>query len=229
MKPKAVLKLLTDILMTLALMVLMGFQFWGAKAHEWAGVGLLALFLLHHFLNGRWHRNLFQGNYTYLRICGAIVNILLFIVTLLLAYSSIVISRYVFDFLEISVGMSKARRIHIQASYWGFILMGAHLGLHWCMILGMVKKPKRNKLIPSFAPSLLGALTAAYGAYVFIKRNFLTYMLLKSEFVFMDYSEQPLLFYLDYLALLGLFVFIFHYLGKILRKNRASKKPEATP
>ncbi len=60
MKPKAMLKLLTDILMTLSLLILMGFQFWGDEVHEWVGVGLLALFLLHHILNGRWHRNLFK-------------------------------------------------------------------------------------------------------------------------------------------------------------------------
>ena len=50
---------------------------------------------------------------------------------------------------------------------------------------------------------IIGLLTAAYGVYVFIKRNFLTYMLLRSEFVFLDYEEPKLKFFLDYLALMG--------------------------
>ena len=43
-------------------------------------------------------------------------------------------------------------------------------------------------------------------------------MLLKSEFVFLDYGESIFLFYIDYFALMGLCIFIAHYLTKLLRK-----------
>jgi hypothetical protein len=59
-------------------------------------------------------------------------------------------------------------------------------------------------------------MIAAYGAYVFAKRDFITYMLLKSEFVFLDFGEPKLLFYLNYLALMGLGVFVAHYGAKAL-------------
>ena len=65
---------------------------------------------------------------------------------------------------------------------------------------------------------IIGLLTAAYGVYVFIKRNFLTYMLLRSEFVFLDYEEPKLKFFLDYLALMGLCIFIAHYIAKLFRR-----------
>ena len=71
-------------------------------------------------------------------------------------------------------------------------------------------------------PFLAGAAVAAYGLVVFIKRDFLDYMLLKSEFVFMDYEESKLLFFLDYLALMGLCVFVSHYCAKLL-KGRGRK------
>ena len=51
MKPKARLKVGIDILMTLLLLFLMGYQFWGEAAHEWAGAGMFALFIVHHLLN----------------------------------------------------------------------------------------------------------------------------------------------------------------------------------
>ena len=35
MKPKAAVKIAVDILMTLALLFLMGYQFWLDAAHEW--------------------------------------------------------------------------------------------------------------------------------------------------------------------------------------------------
>lgn len=51
MKPTAITKIIVDVLMTLVLLFLMGYQFWGEAAHEWAGAGMLLLFLAHHFLN----------------------------------------------------------------------------------------------------------------------------------------------------------------------------------
>ena len=50
------------------------------------------------------------------------------------------------------------------------------------------------------------------------RRNFLTYMFLRSEFVFLDYEEPKLLFLLDYLALMGLCIFIAHYIAKLVRR-----------
>ena len=37
-RPKV--KLAVDVLMTLALLFLMGYQIWGETAHEWAGAGM---------------------------------------------------------------------------------------------------------------------------------------------------------------------------------------------
>lgn len=46
----------------------------------------------------------------------------------------------------------------------------------------------------------------------------------KSEFVFLDYSEPKIFFYMDYLALMGLCIFIAHYSTKLmaqLQKRRS--------
>ena len=44
MKTKAAIRLSVDILITLALLFVMGYQFWGEAAHEWVGTGMF-LFL----------------------------------------------------------------------------------------------------------------------------------------------------------------------------------------
>ena len=31
------------------------------------------------------------------------------------------------------------RSMHVAASYWGIVLMGLHIGMHWSMIAGRVK------------------------------------------------------------------------------------------
>ena len=77
MKKKSKLKLAVDILMTLTLLFLMGYQLWGESAHEWAGALMLVLFIAHHALNGAWYRNLFRGKYTGVRILTSAVDTIL--------------------------------------------------------------------------------------------------------------------------------------------------------
>ena len=226
MQAKPKVKWTLDVLMTIALLFLMGYQFWGEAAHEWIGAGMFVLFIGHQICNLNWYKNLFRGNYTPMRIFQTAINLLTLVAMLMQIYSGIILSRHVFAFLPIQGGMALARRLHILGSYWGFLFMSLHLGLHWGMILNVTAKiRKRSKADGSkFAvvPFLAGAAVAAYGLVVFIKRDFLDYMLLKSEFVFMDYEESKLLFFLDYLALMGLCVFVSHYCAKLL-KGRGHK------
>jgi hypothetical protein len=227
MKPKAIIKLSVDVLMTLALLFLMGYHLWGEALHEWVGAGMLIMFIAHHILNGHWHKTLFKGKYSALRIITLCVDLLVLLAMLAQMYSGIVMSRYVFDFLPSIGGLSLARRLHILGAYWGFLLMSLHLGLHWNMILGMFRKTARIKSsskIRSIIAFIIGLAVAGYGVWAFIGRDFPTYLFLKSEFVFLDYSEPKILFCIDYLALMGLCIFIAHYSTKLIRKFK--KKTE---
>ena len=175
MKKKS--KLAVDILMTLTLLFLMGYQLWGETAHEWAGAFMLVLFLAHHVLNTAWHRNLFRGKYTRVRILTSAVDLAL------------------------------------------FALMAFHLGLHWGMTLARFRQMlgmDRSFGIRRTVLRIAGGLTAGYGLYVFVTRDLATYMFLRTQFVFLDYSESPISFYIDYLAMTGLFIWIAHYLSAIL-------------
>lgn len=140
MKPKLIIKLAVDVLMTLAMLFLMGYHFWGEILHEWVGAGMFLLFILHHILNGYWYKSLFKRKYNALRILALCIDLLVLISMMVQMYSGVLMSRYVFDFLPFNGGMSLVRRLHILGAYWGFLLMSLHLGLHWNMILGMFRK-----------------------------------------------------------------------------------------
>ena len=149
------------------------------------------------------------------------MNILVLVSMLALMYSSIVMSRYVFSFLPVFGGMSIARRLHILGSYWGFLLMALHVGLHWNVLINFVFKrfpAKQPSGIYSLLFFLLGLMVSSFGLVAFIKRDFPSYLLLKNEFVFWDYSEPILGFYFDYVALMCLCIFVSHYLSKLFRK-----------
>ena len=230
MKPKIVLKLVIDALMTVLLLVLMGYQFWGEAAHEWIGAGLLALLIAHHVLNGSWYASIFRGRYTAVRVVTLCIDFLVLLAMLAQMCSGIAMSRYVFDFLPVNGGMAVARRVHILGAYWGFLLMSLHLGLHWDMVMGMARRtlPLRrdSKIRPVLLPAI-GTLIAGYGVFAFIKRDFFIYMFLKSEFVFLNYDESKILFYVDYLALMGLCIFVAHYSVRLCRdRNNGRRNPK---
>jgi hypothetical protein len=213
--------------MTAVILALMGRHLWSETLHERLGICAGVLFIAHNALNRKWYAALLKGRYTPQRVMGLCVNVLLFAAMLALMFSGIVMSKNTFGLPEIKGLMQLARQLHILGSYWGFALISLHLGMHWGMLVGMVKKrfkglkQSKARRITLFIAALA---VAAYGAYAFVKRDLITYMLLKSEFVFFDYGELKLLFYLDHITLMGLWVFIAYYGSKALRVFKNNEK-----
>ena len=219
---KQIAKIITDILMTVILLLLMAYSLVGEAAHEWLGIGMFALFILHHVLNSSWSRNLRKGKYTPFRILQTALVMLVLMSMLGSTISGIVLSRYALAFLPITGGQLWARTLHMLSAYWGFMLMSLHLGLHWNIMLAMAKKMVKKPSVPrTWTLRNAGCLIAAYGAYAFVRRGIGRYMTLQDQFVFFDFSEPLILFLLDYMAIMGLFVFIGHYLAKVLTNSQA--------
>lgn len=212
MKPKMIAKICVDIGMTIALLLLMPYELVGQAAHEWLGIGMFILFIAHHILNGKWSRNLLNGKYTPLRIWQTILVILVLAAMIGSMVSGIILSRHVLSFLPISGGRAFARRLHMLAAYWGFVLMSLHLGFHWSMIMGMAKKlVKTDSPVRTWVLRILALVIAGYGVFAFVKREIGNYMLLRNQFVFFDFDEPLLFFYLDYIAVMVLFIFSGNY------------------
>ncbi len=225
-KPKALWKMAVDLAMTVLLFCLMAYLLVGETAHEWLGVAMFGLFLLHHGLNGHWQHNLTKGRYTPMRVFQTVVDVLILLAMAGLMVSGVILSRVVFSFLPISGGMGFARTLHMLASYWGFLFISLHLGLHWGVVMGVMRKAA-NKKAPSAARTWLlraaAALLAGFGAYAFFKHNIASYLLLRTHFVFFD-VEQPLgLFFLEYLGMMALWAEIAYFAGKLL--GRYGKRP----
>ena len=119
MKPKVICKIIIDILMTCALLFLMGYQFWGDVAHEWIGAGMFLGFILHHILNRRWYLSLFRGRRTPVHIISAALDLLLFLIMLGLMGSAVLLSNHVFCVFE-----SSWRDLLCQTSAYGSVPLG---------------------------------------------------------------------------------------------------------
>lgn len=85
-------------------------------------------------------------------------------------------------------------------------------------------KLRQSSRVRKILLPVLGAGIAIYGLVVFIQRDLLTYMLLQTQFVFLDFGESIPLFYLDYLAMMGAFIFLAYYISKLLRKIQTKKE-----
>lgn len=223
MKPKMIAKIAVDITMTVALLLLMTYELIGQASHEWIGVGMFALFVVHHILNGKWSKNLLKGKYTALRIMQTVLVVLVLLSMLGSVVSGAILSRHALSFLPISGGHAFVRSLHMLSAYWGFVFMSLHLGFHWSMMLGMARKlVKQSSEIRKWILRAITVLIMGYGVFAFVKRDIGSYMM-KNLFVFFDFEEPLILFLLDYIASMGLFVAVGHYLSEILKKLRKRK------
>lgn len=219
MKPKMIVKIAVDIAMTVALLLLMTYELIGQAAHEWIGIGMFVLFVTHHILNGKWSKNLLKGKYTALRIMQTVLVTLVLLSMFGSMISGVILSRHALSFLPISSGRAFARSLHMIAAYWGFVFMSLHLGFHWSMMMSMAGKlVKKQSEIRKWVLRAIAVLIAGYGVYAFINRDIGSYMLLRNQFVFFDFEEPLILFLLDYITVMGLFVFVGHYLSEALKK-----------
>lgn len=217
MKPKMIVKLCVDFAMTVILLLLMTYELIGQALHEWLGIVVFALFILHHILNGGFYKSVFKGKYSPIRIFQTVLFAGITLAMLGSAVSGIIISRHALTFLPISGGRSFGRTLHMLSAYWGFILMSLHLGFHWIIMMNSSGEFVKKTPV-KWSLRAIGTVIAGYGIYAFIKRGLIQYLFLKTQFVFFDFEEPLIFFILDYMAIMGLFVFVGHYISVILRR-----------
>ena len=183
--------------MLLLFLLLMAAPHTGSVAHEWLGVLLAAVFILHTWLNRVWYKSLSKGRYDAVRTARLVLNVLLLLSMLGTLASAVPLSRTVFAFTGFK-GELSFRTVHVFCAHWCFLLAAIHLGIYgkrFCTALARrftFMRPSASPLVPTG----LGLIFAAYGIYAFLQRE-LTYPLtLRSSF--MLWSENTALFILDY-------------------------------
>ena len=72
----------------------MGYHMIDNRMHEWTGVTLCVLFLLHHALNPGWHRGLFKGRYSASRVWLTVVDLLLTLAMVAVSVSALLVLRH---------------------------------------------------------------------------------------------------------------------------------------
>ena len=214
---KKTFKRILDILMTLALPCLMAYELIGQETHEILGLCTVGLFILHHAMNGQWHRNLFRGKYTAYR---TVLDVLMIIVFIDQAVTGIMMAKHVFPDLPHVGRRSFARVLHLLGAYWGFTVCCLHAGMH---MTGMIRKWINKTGMARILPAALALCVSGYGVYAFIKCGLPKYMTLQEQFVFFDFEEPLIWFFLDYIAILLTLMLLGGLLGYGLQKIRRKR------
>ena len=217
MKTKTVIKRVVDVALTVTLLLLMAFQVTEQFAHEWLGITMFALTIVHQILNRRFYAAIFKGRYSPLRVFQLVVNLLLLLSFLCTALSGMMMSRFATPFMNGLLPSSVVRQGHLAMSHWSFVLMGLHLGLHF----GIISAKLKNKAVKIALGAAMSCISV-YGFYLFFKADMLNYMLFKVPFAFLDYEKAWWLVILENLAMLLAWGFAAYLLSLIFRC--ASKK-----
>lgn len=180
------IKRIIDIAMCILLLCLMAFQVTGDKAHEWIGISMTVLVIVHQILNRRWYGVLLRGKYNPYRTLTAIVNCLLVISFALTAFCGMSMSTWAVAFLYGMAPASFVRVTHLSLSHWSFLLMGVHLGLHIPALCAFLKR--RNR-IWSTAMRCAFLCAGGIGLYLFVTNRMFDYLFFRVHFAFLDYEK----------------------------------------
>ncbi len=222
MNRKLIFRLIIDFSMTILLLFAFAYQLTGNTGHEIVGTAMLVLFIFHNFINLGWYKTLFKGKYPIARIINISTNILLLLDMVILMISGIMVSQKVFSFLSIDTDFL-ATQIHASAAYWGLILISIHLGNHWNMMLNGVNKMLGNNKKISLLLGSIGILIALYGIKASFEMDIGSKLFLQSAFSYWDFEKFPIRFFMNYLAIMGLYICITHYALKVFKELKKQK------
>ncbi len=229
---KRVVRLSVDIALAASFVVMLATALVQKAPHEWLGMATFLLFAIHMVFNRRrWMRGRRSG-WTPARVALTVLDVALVGCMLGQIISCLVLSEYVFGWLPAIQGASWARTVHLLCSYWGFVLVSVHAGLH---LQQMMRKSLHNKAIVRAIRVLCFALSL-FGVISFVQLGLFDYMFLRRQFVFADFSIPLWQSLVRYLSVGIMFASIAHYaqtlasrLGKKRRHEEsftASKKTD---
>lgn len=210
-------KRILDILMIALLLFLMLYLKTGQTIHEILGIVLILCLIFHNIINKNWYRLVFKGKCSMIKKIFIGINFLLLINIILAVVSGLTMSRLI-PYLNF-MSMSTARKLHMFTVYWGFILMGIHLGMHSQKIILPIKKAfkEKNVFIQDFVFKILPVIMCLYGIIMFSKNQILNYLFMFNEFVFVDEQVMFAQMIVEYSSIFCLFVILTHYLMKYIK------------
>ena len=224
-KQNMMIKRIVDVCMTVLLLCLMAYQVTGEALHEWIGIGMTFLVIIHQILNRKWYGAIFKGKYNAYRIITSIINVTLLLSFALTAFCGMSMSGHAVPFLYGMTKVSFARRMHLSMSHWAFVLMGVHLGMHIPVMFARFKLTDKLKTLLSVALCVV----AGIGLFLFIRNGMLDYLFFRVPFAFLDYEKAGILVFLENILMLLFWAFIGTEVAVVCRNSQMRTQEKMNP
>lgn len=215
-KHNTMIKRIVDVCMTVLLLCLMAYQVTGEALHEWIGIVITVLVIIHQILNRKWYGAIFKGKYHAYRIVTTIVNIALLLSFALTAFCGMSMSGHAVPFLYGMTKVSFARRMHLSMSHWAFVLMGLHLGMHIPVMLAKLKLTDKLKTVLSIALCIVAGIRL----FLFIMNGMPDYLFFRVPFAFLDYEKAGILVFRENILILFFWAFIGTEVAVLCRNSQ---------
>ena len=239
-KQNAMIRRIVDVCMTVLILCLMAYQVTGEVLHEWIGIGMTVLVVIHQILNRKWYGAVFipkragktaggrfdrKGKYNPYRLISTIINVTLLLSFALTAFCGMSMSGHAVPFLYGMTKVSFARRMHLSMSHWAFVLMGLHLGMHIPVMIARLKLTDRMKMILS----VVFCLAAGVGLCLFIRSGMPDYLFFRVPFAFLDYEKAGVLVFLENVLMLLFWAFIGTEAAALCRNAQMKTENKKNP
>ena len=222
-KTNNIIKRTVDTAMTVLLLLLMAYQVTGEMAHEWIGMGMTVLVIIHQILNRKWYGAFLKGKYNSYRTVTTALDILLLLSFALTAFCGMSMSSYAVPSLYGMAPVSFVRRMHLSMSHWAFVLMGLHLGMHIPAMTSGLKLKDKTKAVFACVFTFIGGS----GLWLFLRNGMPNYLFFRVPFAFLDYEKAGWLVFIENLLMLSFWAFIGTQTALVCRNNaqKAEKNP----
>ncbi|MFL5024037.1 MAG: DUF4405 domain-containing protein [Microvirga sp.] len=220
MRPLFLFRLFLDSLAVGLLLAALACDWLGNAAHEIIGMVLFLLLIAHGIVNRRWYGTIAKGWREPRRAVAKTITLFLLMTMLTLVVTSVIISQAVFSFLPLT-STPTSRQIHALAAYLVLLAVGAHLGLHGPMIIGLVRRwagVTGNSKLRTFVLRAAAAVIAAYGIHSLNVLNVGSKLFMRMTFEFWDFETSTPAFFLHHVAIVGLCALLSYCLVKLIPK-----------
>ena len=207
-----------DVILTVLMLCLMAYQVTGTLLHEWIGIVMTLMVIVHQILNIKWYGVFFKGKYNAYRIINTILTVFVVLSFAFTAVCGMSMSSHAVPFMYGILKISFARRMHLSMSVWSFILMGLHLGVHIPFITAKMKIPGRLKTI--FGIVFCGL--AGLGLFLFLRSGMTQYMFFRSAFAFFDYERSGISVFGENILIMIFWAFTGTHIALLCRKSSRS-------
>lgn len=218
-------RLVLDFLAIALIIACLAYWWLDNLSHELFGTALFTLVIVHNVFNRLWYPRVRNGRRDAVRIFNIVSIVCLAVAMLIMLGTSLLISRDLFWFTSIDGGFT-VREFHMFAGYWTLLIVAVHLGTRWTVVMNTVRSTlglTSTNAVRTLVLRIIAFAIAVWGVKSSFDMTFGSKLMLSYSLDMWDFNESSLGFFLNYLAIVGLYAVVTHYVLAFI-KTSASKR-----